>query len=268
MDSENIQENMLFIQIPFTKTNKPRSFTVTGVLYDIVMKYIKLRPVPCQIDRFFLQYSNGFCSRQPMGINTFGAMPKEIANYLNLTNADKFKGHSFRRTSATLLADAGADLLTLQRHGSWKSAAVAMSYIEESIGNKNRIFHQITGGLNIANNDTYQDSSSTSGYISNQTQQQVYDKSTTHNRKALPTSTTVENRSLFGNFTTVNDSTPHLLFTEHYNGQKSKHSNNDKQEIINISRQQQQKMSDNITPAHDRRVSSTSTTVQNRYIFW
>ena len=110
--------------------------------------------------------------------------------------------------------------------------------------------------------------SSISGYISNQFQQQVGGKSTiTHNRKASPTSTTLENQSLFGILTTVNDSTPDLLLTEHHNSQKLKHSKNDKQEIINISRQQQRIISDKSTTAHDRRVSSTSTTHQNRYIF-
>jgi len=37
-----------------------------------------------------------------------------------------------RRTSATLLADSGATTTQLQRHGGWKSAKVAGSYVAAS----------------------------------------------------------------------------------------------------------------------------------------
>ncbi|KAJ8914630.1 hypothetical protein NQ315_015368 [Exocentrus adspersus] len=57
-----------------------------------------------------------------------------------------YTGHCLRRTSATFLADSGADIQTLKRHGGWQSTSVAEGYIEESIGNKLKIsksiFHQ------------------------------------------------------------------------------------------------------------------------------
>lgn len=69
-----------------------------------------------QID-FFLNYKNGKCTKQVTGKNKIGNMPKEIANYLNLPDPQAYTGHSFRRTSATLLANSGFDITTLKLHG-------------------------------------------------------------------------------------------------------------------------------------------------------
>jgi hypothetical protein len=49
------------------------------------------------------------------------------------------------RSSATILVDAGGDILSLKRHGGWKSTTVAESYVEESIANKISISNKILG---------------------------------------------------------------------------------------------------------------------------
>lgn len=41
-------------------------------------------------------------------------MPKEIAKFIGLPDAESYTGHNFKRTSATLLANSGADLLALK----------------------------------------------------------------------------------------------------------------------------------------------------------
>ncbi|CAH1371642.1 unnamed protein product, partial [Tenebrio molitor] len=51
----------------------------------------------------------------------------DIAKYLGLTNPHEYSGHTFRRSSATILVDAGGDILSLKRHGGWKSTTVAES---------------------------------------------------------------------------------------------------------------------------------------------
>lgn len=76
-------------------------------------------------------------------------MPKAIATYLNLPNPEYYTGHCFRRSSATLLADTGANLITLKRQGGWKSDRVAESYIEESIENKSSITRKSTKVSNL-----------------------------------------------------------------------------------------------------------------------
>ena len=74
-------------------------------------------------------------------------MPQKVAKFLKLADPKTYTGHSFRRTSTTLLADSGADLLTIKRDGGWKSSAVAEGYIENSMGNKKRIGQRIASTI-------------------------------------------------------------------------------------------------------------------------
>jgi hypothetical protein len=64
---------------------------------------------------------------------------------LKLPNPFNYTEHCFRRTSATILVDAGADITTLKRHGSRKSSNVAEGYIENSIGHKLEAAAKILG---------------------------------------------------------------------------------------------------------------------------
>lgn len=68
-------------------------------------------------DNFFLQYHNGKRSIQVIGISTIGKMPKLIVQFLKLSDAAEYTGHSFRSTSATIFADTGATTMDFQRHG-------------------------------------------------------------------------------------------------------------------------------------------------------
>lgn len=115
----------------------------------VVEKYQKLRPENLQTNRFFINYQRGRCLKQVIGKNKIANMPQQIATFLNLPNPELYSGHCFRRTSATLLADAGADLTMVKRHGGWKSSTVAEGYIEDSIQNKSKISNKITETINI-----------------------------------------------------------------------------------------------------------------------
>ena len=70
-------------------------------------------------------------------------MPQVVAKFLNLPNPEEYTGHCFRRSSATILVDSGADLTSLKRHGGWKSSSVAEGYIEESLNNKIEVANKI-----------------------------------------------------------------------------------------------------------------------------
>lgn len=144
---ENFQDydgKLLKVELNDTKTHEDRSFTIEGEFYKIVKNYTNLRPKNFKCDRFFLQYHNNRCIRQVVGKNTIANCPKRIATFLNLPNAEKYTGHGFRRTSVTILADSGADITTIKRHGGWKSTAVAEGYIQNSVNNKRKICNQLT----------------------------------------------------------------------------------------------------------------------------
>jgi integrase len=79
----------------------------------------------------------------PMGKNTIRAIPKKIAQTLNLNDPERFTGQCFRRTSATSAVDSGISLQNLKRHGSWKSSSVAEGYV----GNSKRVRREIASLL-------------------------------------------------------------------------------------------------------------------------
>ena len=82
--------------------------------------------------------------QRPIGKNTLGLYPKKCAAILE-KNIDSFTGHAFRRTSATIVADFGASMLALKRHGRWKSDRVAEGYVAESKKVKMEVANIISG---------------------------------------------------------------------------------------------------------------------------
>lgn len=103
---DNVKQHgqILIVEIQETKTKIPRTFVIEDEFYKIVKKYESLRSTKCKSSIFFQDFQNGKCLNQCIGINKFGAMPKQIAAYLGLPGPNSYTGHSFRRTSATLLA--------------------------------------------------------------------------------------------------------------------------------------------------------------------
>lgn len=150
MAMEDIQDKGLYllVSLPNTKTTS-RTFTVLAEgfsvnVVDIFKRYINLRPESMKKSgRFFLRYANGKCTMQPIGINTLSKVPSIVAAFLNLPDAECYTGHCMRRSSATLLVNAGGDLITLKRHGAWKSSSVAEGYVQDSVSSKLAIAKKI-----------------------------------------------------------------------------------------------------------------------------
>ncbi|KAL7299553.1 hypothetical protein TKK_0007631 [Trichogramma kaykai] len=115
---------------------------------------MNLRPKKCPTNRLFLTYRDGKCTNQPVGINKIGSIPNAIAKFLNLSDPDLYTGHSFRRTSATLLVEAGDDITNVKKLSGWKSTAVAESYIENSLLHKKNISQRICDSVSIPKSAT------------------------------------------------------------------------------------------------------------------
>lgn len=143
------QGSLFIIKILETKTKIIRTFIVEEEYAEFVRKYRNLRPLNTSTSRFFINYQNGKCFNQPIGRNKFLGIPKSIAVYLNLAEPQLYTGHSFRRTSATLLADAGGDILTLKRHAGWRSSSAAEGYVQDSIASKRKIGGLIAGQIKL-----------------------------------------------------------------------------------------------------------------------
>lgn len=140
------KNDIILITIPTSKTNVSRSFVITKKTWvEKIIKYIQIRRTVTKIkDRLFLKYERGKCINLPVGVNTIGLIPSKIATFLQLENSKDYTGHCFRRTSATLLVNRGGDLLSLKRHGAWKSSTVAEGYIGDSLKRKIDVANLIT----------------------------------------------------------------------------------------------------------------------------
>lgn len=133
----NIKVDIIMVTVPKTKTNVSRLFCVTELHWiNLINKYVKLRPSHITHSRFFITYRKGRCTTSPIGINKIGEVPKNIATFLKLPHPEQYTGHCFRRSSASQLADQGGDLLTIKKHGGWKSSAVAEGYVDSSLKKK------------------------------------------------------------------------------------------------------------------------------------
>ena len=73
----------------------------------------------------------------------FYRVPETVANFLELKNAESYTGHSFRRSSATFLVKSGGDLMTLKKHGGWKSSTVVEGYFDKSVAHRTEIANKV-----------------------------------------------------------------------------------------------------------------------------
>ncbi|KAF2904388.1 hypothetical protein ILUMI_01790 [Ignelater luminosus] len=73
----------------------------------------------------FESKNNGKCTSQPVDVDIFGRIPREITTFLGLSNSQDYTEHCFR-SSASLLVHTAADIDTLKRHGGggggWRSS--------------------------------------------------------------------------------------------------------------------------------------------------
>ncbi|KAJ8966599.1 hypothetical protein NQ317_015986 [Molorchus minor] len=123
-DIEDVGSSWI-VKIPNTKTKIPRIFVVTDVgnMLELFRKYLSLRPPHVKHKRLFLYYKVGKCSSQPVGKNTMGKIPSVVASYLKLPDVECY----LRRSSATLLADAGVDITTIKLVGNQRQSLRVMS---------------------------------------------------------------------------------------------------------------------------------------------
>lgn len=152
---DDIQDkgNLIVVKISDSKNHSSRSFVLceeinNGNFLKLYRKYAGLRPPTTPHRRFFINYKKGKCSIQCVGVNTFGKMPTEIAAYLRLPNPERYTGHSFRRSSATFLADSGEAITNIKRLGGWKSTTIAEGYLEDSETQKKNISNKILSNRN------------------------------------------------------------------------------------------------------------------------
>lgn len=137
-----IYDDHMLVHVPPKKTFKKRSFvlpTHSNIqlcpvhYFNLYMDLRKNKDHP----RLFIRITtkkNGTDSiyNQPIGINTIGSYPQEIAKYLNLPDSHLYTGHTFRRTAATIVAEEGGSLVQIKRLGGWTGNTVVEGYIDST----------------------------------------------------------------------------------------------------------------------------------------
>ncbi len=82
---------------------------------------------------------------KPLGVNTIGDTGKHIAKFLGLKDPERYTGHCFRRTAATLAAEKQASVFEMQNHFGWKNPKTALEYISKSKPQQDRMAAMISG---------------------------------------------------------------------------------------------------------------------------
>ncbi|KAJ8922089.1 hypothetical protein NQ315_004021 [Exocentrus adspersus] len=142
---ENVNEDVLLVF--FAEKSKTLSSSTLWAHYSMLKTMLNVKR---NIDVSKFYKLSAFLKRKSEGYK-----PKK-AKVLTLDQIDKFlleapdKDFLMIKTSASLLADSGASIDVLKRHGGWKSASVAEGYIENSINTKKIVADSIFG-LGVGN---------------------------------------------------------------------------------------------------------------------
>lgn len=105
-DMEENEKNVI-VRVTEARTKKSRVFVIEHAYFDLYKKYVALRPRNASRPNFFLKYVDGKIHNHVVGLQKIGTFPKEIATWLKLSEPNKYTGHSFRRSSKSILRRAG-----------------------------------------------------------------------------------------------------------------------------------------------------------------
>jgi len=124
------------VSISFNVTAQPeKGMSCPVAIFRRYWSWIERFPQECSVWLTMRQNKgngNWTMVRCNRGKNWVAKSPQRIAEYLRLSNPSEFRGHSFRRTAATLMADAGASLPQMQRMFRWRSESMAKVYVDSS----------------------------------------------------------------------------------------------------------------------------------------
>ena len=95
---------------------------------------------------FYTGHKNGGLVGQPMGRNKVAEVSHEVARFLGKENPEAFTFHSFRRSSATAAADAGATVQQMIDFFGWKNPTMTSEYISTSTHQLNAMAQKLGGG--------------------------------------------------------------------------------------------------------------------------
>ena len=124
----------ILIKVAASATDQRKAgwfYRVTGGDAKYLRDYVRSLPEEAKKRRFFkrpVKTKRRFAV-QPVRKNTLGSILRLIARLLKREDESSCSGRSFRRTGATILANAVVTRLLLKRAGQWQSDTVAEGYL-------------------------------------------------------------------------------------------------------------------------------------------
>jgi hypothetical protein len=93
-----------------------------------------------QVGRFFRKLSVTMKAlNRPLGEHLIAESSKEIAKFLKLNKPEEYTSHTYKHSTATLMANNNCSVIQLANAGNWKSEKVAKSYIQDSKPAKRKV---------------------------------------------------------------------------------------------------------------------------------
>lgn len=108
---KDVTDDGKLVKIAIRNSKVDREFVITEGnmksvnMLSIFRKYLSLLRLLRNVNRFFVGYHDGKCNIRPVGVNTVGAMPKQVAKYLCLQSIESYTARSFRESSIAFFAD-------------------------------------------------------------------------------------------------------------------------------------------------------------------
>jgi site-specific recombinase XerD len=120
----------------------------------ILSTYVDVFDVASRTGRFFRKLKR--CTKTwkvvpffkkvvPIGRNTLADFSKRIAQLIGLTNFQRYTSHAFRRSTATILTDAGRTLAEIKNVTGHLSDKVVQGYIANSVNQKRKAANDLAG---------------------------------------------------------------------------------------------------------------------------
>jgi hypothetical protein len=123
---------------------KASTFAITDpVCVSIIRQYCDFFTESERTGRLFRYLNSGRSTNRPIGKNKLSKYPQDVAKFLGL-DPTGYSGHCWRRTGATILAEADVSLIQLKHAGGWRSDQVCQEYVEESKNEKIKIASRLS----------------------------------------------------------------------------------------------------------------------------
>lgn len=98
-----LNEDEILVIVPPVQRGTERSFVIPHIFHNYIVEYMALRPQNSSNENFFYKYENGNSIDETISCKEIKLIPKNVASFLGLKNADNYCINSCRNNSGDLM---------------------------------------------------------------------------------------------------------------------------------------------------------------------